>query len=89
MGFRSAIVKCGAGLALALLAVAAVPHLHDETESAADSCVLCHVHDTPFTAASVAQELPELVAAPTDCSFDTEHVRDEALGGRGSRAPPA
>ena len=89
MGFRSAVVKWGAVLALALLAVAAAPHLHDETESVGDGCVLCPVHDTPFTAASVAQELPELEAAPADCSFGTVHARDEALRGRCPRAPPA
>ena len=52
MRHRSTFVKWGAFLALALLALAAAPHLHDETESSTDSCVLCHVHDTPLTAAA-------------------------------------
>ena len=89
MRHRSTFVKWGAFLALALLAIAAAPHLHDETESSPDTCVLCHVHDTPFTAASITPALPEPIALATGCTFANEHARVEALEGHGSRAPPA
>ena len=85
----STYVKCVAFLALALLALAAAPHLHDETETSPDSCVLCHVHDTPITAASITAALPEPIALATGLPFANAHARVEALEGHGSRAPPA
>ena len=82
-------LKWGAVLALALLALASAPHLHDELEGNDDSCVLCHVHHTPYITSIVDQAVPEPVAVHTDVPFALEHARDEALEGHGSRAPPA
>ena len=89
MSKTPAFLKWGAILALSLLALASVPHLHDEIEGGDDSCVLCHVHHTPFLASIVAQAIPEPVAVFADVPFAFEHARDEAYEGHGSRAPPA
>ena len=75
--------------ALALLAVGAVPHLHDEVEGHGEHCVLCHAQDAPFIATGL-QATPDpavrgaLVPVAAPCIHGTTPT-----GGGGSRAPPA
>jgi hypothetical protein len=80
----SAMLKWIAVLALALLALGAAPHLHDD----AGDCVLCHVPHTPCTASVVSLEVPEPVVTSTDAPVFLQQVRNEALEGHGTRAPP-
>ena len=75
--------------ALALLAVAAVPHLHDEVDGHGEHCVLCHAQDPPFIAAGLqATPDPAVRAALVPVPVPRFHGMMPA-GGGGSRAPPA
>lgn len=75
--------------ALALLAVGAVPHLHDEVDEEAGHCVLCHAQDTPLVAAGL-QATPDPGARAALVPVAGPHIHGMTLtGGGGSRAPPA
>ena len=75
--------------ALALLAVGAVPHLHDEADEEAGHCVLCHAQDAPSIAAGLqATPDPAVRAALVPVAGPRIHGMTPT-GGGGSRAPPA
>ena len=75
--------------ALAVLAVGAVPHLHDEVDGHGEDCVLCHAQDPPFIAAGLqATPVPAVRAALVPVPVPRIHGMTPA-GGGGSRAPPA
>ena len=88
MGLRSRAAKWGAVLALALLAVAAAPHVHD-ADTSSESCVLCHVDDAPYVAISAAQALAHPIALRAVGVLASEATLDAALDSHGARAPPA
>ena len=76
-------------VALALLAVAAVPHLHDEVDGHGEHCVLCYAQDAPFIAAGLqATPHPAVRAALVSAAAPRIHGMTPT-GGGGSRAPPA
>ena len=75
--------------ALALLAFAAVPHLHGEVDGHGEHCVLCHAQDAPFIASGLpATPDPAVRAAAVPVAVPRIHGMMPA-GGGGSRAPPA
>ena len=84
----SALLRWGAVVALALLAVAATPHVHDEAEGRGDTCVLCHVQGPPLIASNV-HEHPDPAAAGSTLAHAPGHARAAEIAGHGSRAPPA
>ena len=85
---RPMLLRWGAIVALALLALAAAPHFHDAADGRDDTCVPCHVQGAPLVALS-AHDDPD----PAVADAPPEHVRGSArkaeIEGRGSRAPPA
>ena len=85
---RSTLLRWGALVALALLAIATTPHFHDEAEARDDTCVLCHVQGSPPVASSVLQN-PDPAAAGSVHAHALGHARHAEVGGHGSRAPPA
>ena len=84
----STLLRWGAVVALALLAVATTPHVHDEAEGRGDTCVLCHVQGPPLIASSV-HEHPDPAAGGSARAHAPAHVRAAKIEGHGSRAPPA
>ena len=75
--------------AFALLAVSAVPHLHDEIEGQGEHCVLCHADDAPLIASGLqATPDPAVRAALVPVAGKRIHGMTPT-GGGGSRAPPA
>ena len=84
----STLLRWGAVVALALLAVATTPHFHDEAEGRGDTCVLCHAQGPPLVASSV-HEHPDPAASGSACAHAQEHARAVVIAGHGSRAPPA
>ncbi len=82
------LLPWGAVVALALLALAATPHFHNEAEARDDTCVLCHVQGSPPIAASV-HENPDPADAGDARARAVGHARDAEITGHGSRAPPA
>ena len=75
--------------ALALLAVGAVPHLHDEVEGSGEHCVLCHAQETPFLAAWLpANPDPAVRVAAVPVAVAPARGMMPS-GGGGARAPPA
>ncbi len=85
---RSTLLRWGAVVALALLAVAATPHFHDEAEGRGDTCVLCHAQGSPLVASSV-REHPDPAVGDSARSHAQGHARAAETEGHGSRAPPA
>lgn len=85
---RSTLLRWGAVVALALLAVATTPHVHDEAEGRGDTCVLCHVQGPPLIASSV-HEHPDPAAGGSPRAHVPGHARAAEIVGHGSRAPPA
>ena len=85
---RSTLLRWGAILALALLAVAATPHFHEEAEGRGDTCVLCHVQGPPLIA-SIVHEHPDPAVAGGVRAPAQGHARAAEIEGHGSRAPPA
>lgn len=85
---RSALLRWGAVVALALLALATAPHFHDEAEARDDTCVLCHVQGSPPIASSVLEN-PDPSAAGSAHARAPGHARQAEVEGHGSRAPPA
>ena len=85
---RSTLLRWGAVVALALLAVATTPHVHDEAEGRGDTCVLCHVQGPPLVAAN-AHEHPDPAARGSARAQAPGHARAAEIEGHGSRAPPA
>ena len=85
---RSTLVRWGAVAALVLLALTTTPHFHDEAEGQDDTCVLCHVQDSPNVASSV-NENPDPAAGGSVRSDAQGHARAAEIEGRNSRAPPA
>ena len=85
---RSTLLRWGAVVALALLAVATTPHVHDEAEGRDDTCVLCHVQGSPLIASTV-HESPDQTAEGGACSHEQGHARAAETEGHGARAPPA
>ena len=85
---RSTLLRWGAVVALALLALATTPHFHDEAEARDDTCVLCHVQGSPPVASS-AHENPDPAAGGSPHAHAQGHARDAEVEGHGSRAPPA
>ena len=85
---RSTLLQWGALVALALLALAATPHFHDEAEARDDTCVLCHVQSSPPIASTV-HENPDPAAGGSPRAHAQGHARDAEVEGHGSRAPPA
>lgn len=81
-------LRWGAVVALALLALAAAPHFHDEAEARDDTCVLCHVQGSPPIASGV-HENPDPAGAGNARTHAVGHARDAEITGYGSRAPPA
>ena len=85
---RPMLLRWGAAVALALLALAAAPHFHDAADGRGDTCVPCHVQGSPPSAADACDE-----PAPASGGAPPAHVqgraRDAEIEGRGSRAPPA
>ena len=74
--------------ALALLAFAAGPHLHDEVEGQGEHCVLCHAQDAPFIVSGLpANPDPAVCAAVVPVAVLRVHGITPTGGG--SRAPPA
>ena len=84
----SALLRWGAIVALALLAVAATPHVHDEAEGRGDTCVLCHVQGAPLIASNVLEH-PDPAAGGSARAHVPGHARAAEIAGHGSRAPPA
>ena len=82
------LLRWGAVVALALLAVAATPHFHDEAEGRGDTCVLCHAQGSTLIASSV-HEHPDPAASGSACAHAQGHARAVVIAGHGSRAPPA
>jgi hypothetical protein len=75
--------------ALALLAVSAVPHLHEEVEGPGEHCVLCDAQDSPFVAAWLPAN-PDPAVRAVAVPASVAPVRGMTpTGGGGSRAPPA
>ena len=85
----SVLLRWGAVVALALLAVATTPHVHDEAEGRDDTCVLCHAHGRPALIASTVHENPDPTARGGACSHEQGRARAAEIGGHASRAPPA
>ena len=85
---RSTLLRWGAVVALALLAVATTPHFHDEAEGRDDTCVLCHVQGSPLIASTV-HESPDPTAGGGACPCEQGHARAAEIVGHSSRAPPA
>ena len=84
----SALLRWSAVVALALLAVATTPHVHDEAEGRGDTCVLCHVQGSPLIASNV-HEHPDPAAGGSPCSHEQGDARVAEIEGHASRAPPA
>lgn len=84
----STLLRWGAVVALALLAVATTPHVHDEAEGRGDTCVLCHVQGSPLIASSV-HEHPYPAAGGSARAHAPGHACAAEIEGHGSRAPPA
>ena len=84
----STLLRWGAVVALALLAVATTPHVHDEAEGRGDTCVLCHVQGPPLFASNV-HEHPDPAAGGSVRAHRHGHARVADVEGHGSRAPPA
>ena len=85
---RSTLLRWGALVALALLAVATTPHFHDEAEGRGDTCVLCHVQGSPLIASTV-HERPDPAAGGSLCPCGQGQTRAAEIEGYASRAPPA
>ena len=85
---RSTLLWWSVVVALALLAVATTPHVHDEAEGRDDTCVLCHVQGSPLIASTV-HENPDRTAGGGACSCEQGHARAAEIEGHASRAPPA
>ncbi len=85
---RSTLLRWGAVVALALLALATTPHFHDEAEARDDTCVLCHVQGSPPVASGVLEN-PDPSAAGNPHADALGHARHAEVEGHGSRAPPA
>ena len=81
-------VAVGCGGALALLALAAAPHFHDEADGRDDTCVLCHVQGSPLIASNV-HEHPDPAAGGSPRAHAPGHARAAEIEGNASRAPPA
>ena len=85
---RSTLLRWGAIVALALLALATTPHFHDEAEAQDDTCVLCHVQSSPPIVSSV-DENPDPAAVGSPLAHVQEQARGAGIERHGSRAPPA
>ena len=85
---RSTLLRWGAVLALALLAVATTPHFHEEAEGRGDTCVLCHVQGSPLIAAIVHEHPDPTISGGVRAPVQG-HARAAEIEGHGSRAPPA
>ncbi len=85
-GGLSTLVRWGAVVALALLALATTPHFHDEAEALDDTCVMCHVQGSPPIASSAPERLAPATGSPL--AHAQEPARDAEFEGHGSRAPP-
>lgn len=75
-------------LALALLAFATVPHLHDEVAGQGEHCVLCLAGDAPFVASGLPGN-PDPATLPATVPVAVGEVHGITPSGGGSRAPPA
>ena len=85
---RSTLLRWGAVVALALLALATTPHFHDEAEARDDTCVLCHAQGSPPVASGVLEH-PDPSAAGSAHARAPGHARQAEVEGHGSRGPPA
>lgn len=85
---RPMLLRWGAIVALALLALAAAPHSHDAADGRGDTCVPCHVHGSPLIAPSVHGD-PDPAAGGSPHARAQKCARDAEIEGCGSRAPPA
>ena len=74
--------------ALALLAVIAVPHPHDEVAGQDDHCVLCHAQDAPAIASGLPAS-PDPAVRSAALPVAVPRVHGMTPTGGGSRAPPA
>ena len=73
---------------LALLAVGAVPHLHDEGDGQGEHCVFCHAQDAQFLASGLPAN-PDPAVRAAAVLVAVPRVRGMMPMGGGSRAPPA
>lgn len=73
---------------LGLLGLAAAPHFHDAADARDETCVPCHVHGLSLIASDIP-EAPAPEAAGSPHARAQGRVRDAAIEGHGSRAPPA
>ena len=85
---RPGLLRWGAAVALALLALAAAPHFHDAADGRGDTCVPCHVQGSPLNAANACDD-PAPAAVGDPPAQVQGCARDAEIEGRGSRAPPA
>ena len=85
---RSRLLRWGAIVALALLALAAAPHFHDAADGHGDACVPCHVQGAPLIALN-AHDAPDPASAGAPPEPVWGCAREAEIEGRGSRAPPA
>ena len=85
---RPRLLRWGAVVALALLALAAAPHFHDAADGRGDTCVPCHVQGAPLIALN-AHDDPDPAAGGGPHARVQGRARDAEIEGPGSRAPPA
>ena len=85
---RPGLLRWGAAVALALLALAAAPHFHDAADGRGDTCVPCHVQGSPLNTAN-ACDAPAPAAGGSPPAHVQGCARAAEIEGRGSRAPPA
>ena len=85
---RPGLLRWGAVVALALLALAAAPHFHDAADGRGDTCVPCHVQGAPLVALNTRDD-PDPAADGGPRAPVPGCARDAEIEGRGSRAPPA
>ena len=85
---RPRLLRWGAIVALALLALAAAPHFHDAADGRGDTCVPCHVQGAPLSALNTHGD-PDPAAGVGPRAQVQGRAREAEIEGLGSRAPPA
>lgn len=85
---RPMLLRWGAIVALALLALAVAPHFHDAADGRGDTCVPCHFQGAPLIALN-AYDDPDPAPAGGPPAQVRGCAREAEIEGRGSRAPPA
>lgn len=82
------LLRWGAIVALALLALAIVPHFHDAADGHDDTCVMCHVHGSPLIASNT-HDNPDPTSEGRPHAQTQANARNAEVKDHGSRAPPA